>query len=293
MKKIFPLKIIIIYLFIFVNCLFTSCKNPDFFSGSSSDNSSIVDAARSGKLDIVKKMILDNPSLLNKKDKEGNSLLHIAAKRNDKNMVQFFISKGLPLNQTNDAGMLPLHIAIAKGHYDVTVLFIDKGSKFAYPDIRITALMVAVDYGREDIINMLLSRGADINERGGTPLRIAAENSNLKILNLLLSKGANVNGSPDNINDDLPLKLASRNSNFEMVKILIEKGAKVNDVSGKNMATALHAAAISGSPEVVRLLLTTGAKGDMRDNFNNTPLDYAKKKNRKDIISILESQPVK
>ena len=49
-------------------------------------------------------------------DGSGNTLLHIAAKRNNVDDVSLLLEKGADRNHKNHAGKTPLHLASASGH---------------------------------------------------------------------------------------------------------------------------------------------------------------------------------
>ena len=58
----------------------------------------------------------------------------------------------------------------------------------------------------------------------------------------------------------------------EVVRALLSAGAKI-DLQTKNGFTPLHVACLEGRTEVVRALLSAGAMADLRDTIGRTPLD--------------------
>ena len=139
-----------------------------------------------------------------------------------------------------------------------------------------TLLCVAVCHSSNDVVNLLIQRGADPNKpinkkwmgkRGVTPLISAADN--LEGAKLLLDSGANPNTSDESGNT--PLHAASLRGNQEMVELLMNRGANPNviDVNGK---TALHLAAQNGHLDVAQLLINKGADLNKLDNEGRTPL---------------------
>ncbi|WP_353280796.1 ankyrin repeat domain-containing protein [Wolbachia endosymbiont (group B) of Cyclophora punctaria] len=112
-------------------------------------------------------------------------------------------------------------------------------------------LKIAAKNGYTNIVNVLLEKGADVNERyhsGNTVLHLAAENGHEKTVEFLLAKGANVN----------------------------EKG--YHDM------TPLHFAACNGHEKTVEVLIKAGADVNAADQYGETPLDYAVSQN---VVTVL------
>ncbi len=78
----------------------------------------------------------------------------------------------------------------------------------------------------------------------------------------------------------------------ETAEILCEAKADVN-VATKNGETPLHMAAEKGKTDMVRYLLTQGAKTDIRDKGPNggaTAYDTAKKAGQKEVMVLLKPE---
>jgi ankyrin repeat protein len=85
--------------------------------------------------------------------------------------------------------MLAAHV----GPVAMVDLLLDKGAEIDEPDdIGTTPLMLAAEMGRVDIINRLVDRGADVKSKwlGDTALRRASENGHTEAVTCLLSHGA-------------------------------------------------------------------------------------------------------
>ncbi|XP_078342151.1 uncharacterized protein LOC144627992 [Oculina patagonica] len=68
------------------------------------------------------------------------------------------------------------------------------------------------------------------------------------------------------------LYIASRSGFYDTCELLLWNGAPINEVQS-NGSTPLHGAAYFGHTRIVRLLLQHGARGDIKNQWGNTPLD--------------------
>lgn len=85
---------------------------------------------------------------------------------------------------------------------------------------------------------------------------------------------------------ETPLKIAVVRQNIRIVTDLLDAGANPN-LPGEDACTTLHHAAGLESCEIVRLLLVHGASITAVDIYGNTPVDYARDSNNKDILQLL------
>jgi hypothetical protein len=160
-----------------------------------------------------------------------------AVERNDLVEVKGLLDKGADIQASSKS---------CRWHTDVGI--------FSY---ECSALMHASELGKNEIIRVLLDKGADINtEIGGyTALRFAAENGHLETVKLLLDRGAK--------NPSGALPFAVYGGHAGIVKFLIDNGADVN-VRARNHTNwpILAEAAIMGHANVVKLLIEKGADVD-------------------------------
>ena len=122
-----------------------------------------------------------------------------------------------------------------------------------------TALFAAARQGNYEVVQALLSCGADVNVtdiRGQTALLTAVGEGNLEMVQYLLSRGAS--GNVADGSGRTALFIAAQQGNYEVVQALLSHGTDVNvtDVFGQ---TALLAAAKQGNVSVVQALLCHGA----------------------------------
>jgi len=92
-----------------------------------------------------------------------------------------------------------------------------------------TPLSIAVKYGTPEIIDFLLSQGANLNykdEQGNTIIHDATKNPNPEVLKLLIDARTNI----DTLNHywESPIFTAEKHKNIPAVKQLLQNGAEIN-----------------------------------------------------------------
>ncbi len=160
-------------------------------------------------------------------------------------------------------------------------------------------LISAARSGDVATVKQLLAAGVSPETRdltGMSPLLAAGFGGHAEIVQLLLDKGADVNETHDGGATALqgaamgppPLGQGGK-GNVEVVKLLLGRGAEVNAKDGMG-STALHQGALYRHPDVVRLLLAKGADVNAKDNLGYTPLHRAAQNNSLDVAKVLLEQ---
>ncbi len=126
----------------------------------------------------------------------------------------------------------------------------------------------------------------EFSDDGFTPLGLASYFGNEDVVRLLLLKGAEPNVSSQNGYNVYPIHSAVA-SNYDMIaKMLLEAGADVNVVQMSG-ATPLHSAAHNGNIELLIVLLEAGANVEAKMEDGKTPADKASEKGFSEIAKIL------
>ena len=110
----------------------------------------------------------------------------------------------------------------------------------------------------------------------------ASHDGYLDIVELLLSKGANINHK--NNDGCSSLFFASQNGHCNVVEYLLSNGAKINDKTNDNF-TPLMIASETNQYSVVLLLLPLGASIHDKNNDGNTCLQITKNNEIKILLS--------
>ena len=109
-----------------------------------------------------------------------------------------------------------------------------------------------------EMVELLLQKGADINQADGVPaLDVAIDQNNPRMVNLLLSHGADVNISSP-MSNGLPIHHACAHNSTNLVRILLAHDVRVNERNGEGITPLLYAA-VNTNSVVIQLLLDKGA----------------------------------
>lgn len=155
------------------------------------------------------------------------------------------------------------------------------------------------------LIDLLCERGADPN---GAALA-AALHSELPAAERLILRGARITlplaaalGQPEEARRLLPsssgddrhwaLSLASQYGQVAIMRMLLDAGEDPNRYNfGHSHSTPLHQAAANGNLELVRLLVDSGARLDMKDTmWNATPAEWARHEGRDEVAAYLRER---
>ncbi|KAI9762377.1 MAG: hypothetical protein M1840_001270 [Geoglossum simile] len=186
----------------------------------------------------------------------------------------------MALNRTNYMGESPLYLAVRHGNLELIELMLSRGADPNAEDIRgETPLYVAVQLGHYETVKMLLSYGADqtIQSRvsSNTPVLVAAGMGSVKLVALLTFQGA----VPCSANVQARLLSAAMNGNDEVVQALLDCGADPN-IKNPDGKTPLFLAAMRGHAKVVELLLVEGGHAETVDLLLAKGVDRTPKCNK-------------
>jgi ankyrin repeat protein len=135
-----------------------------------------------------------------------------------------------------------------------------------------------------------IKSGADLaseNDTGESVLACAMrEQCDEEILNLLIDAGADIFTFDDE--GVSVFDMAITYDNLFMVNYLIEQGIDINATNRRSGFTALMAAACYGRINIVKILIEHGVDQTAKDLKGFTAADFARKMNKKSLLSILE-----
>lgn len=184
-----------------------------------------------------------------------------------------------------------LHAAVNAQNVELVKYLLSKGADHAAQTAdEYTPLQLAFQSRRggfePEIVNALIDAGADINVQNSRfpPLGFAVNNKNEQMLQMALDKGADVNQpiAKDGTNS---LHFCAELGFVEGAKTLILNGIDLN-ATDELSCTPLHVACDFEKPQVAKLLIEH-ADVNCKTNFNRTPLHSASHYNMTDVVTAL------
>ena len=245
-------------------------KGVDLERADPDDTTALIFATFNGHFDTAA-LLLDKGANPNQSDTFGQTVLFLAADLSTLEDDGATIGRrGAPPKtlDTNETSPLQLaKLAIAKG---------------ANPNAQIVNTL-------REIRTRYFGNGIDPVPEGATPLWRAARTFDIEVIEVLLAAGADptipaIDGrtslmaaaGPDmsNYSGDKFAVIGTEEQRVNTVRLLLDAGVDIHQGNTRG-ETALHVAAATGQPSVVKLLVERGARLDGKDADNRTPLDVA------------------
>ena len=194
------------------------------------------------------------------------------------------------ITAVDEDGWTLLHEAAYGGHSDLVELLLSKGADINAATAKgVNALGIAGERGHTEIVRILLKAGMSplgIDQASGNNLlHAAAQCSDTAFVALALNAGVPVNSV--NSIGETPLAVALFFEDMDVLRQLIRAGADVN-VRDNNEFTPLWRAITTGSAAAISLLLENGARTDIPNkSTGNYPLHLAVLGGDKNIVAAL------
>jgi ankyrin repeat protein/peroxiredoxin len=197
----------------------------------------------------------------------------------------------------------PLHIAAGYGSLQAARFLLEKGAKVdPKANWNRTPLVNAIRSNQSEnteMVKLLIESGADINVKHAyqaTPLFDAASWGKYEIAELLLEKGADPNAkskdcAPYAAYEVTPIFCAIWQQKNKILPLLKKYGAKVNTPNLKS--SPLHQAVASNNLEAAAWLVAEGADREQLDQEGNSPLSLAEKEGQEAMIYLLKNGQLK
>lgn len=181
-----------------------------------------------------------------------------------------------------------LYAASLEGHDEIVKILLAKGADLNAQGGRLgNALQAAINEGHETIIELFLAKGANVNVQGGifgNALQAASFRGYEGIIKMLLTKGAEINAQGGD--DGSALQAAAVGGHEQIVEMLLTKGANVNAQGGRH-GSALQGASYGGFENIAEMLLATGADVNAQGGLFGSALQAASLRGCERIVEML------
>lgn len=217
--------------------------------------------------------------------------------------AKMLVKAGADVNARTGTGPTPLIVAASvSGSAPTIKMLLEQGADWKAVDkMGINAMLASANTGNLEVMRMLADRGADVTYNpspGAGALHFAAVNRDVPMLRYLLARGAKVDGVMNfgmpmrhgviALDRITPLMLAATYGPVEAVRALLDAGADVNAKDVRGMTPLMFAVSSEvQDPTLVKMLLARGARAGERSKAGETPLDWARKFNRRPVLALL------
>ncbi|WP_196139851.1 ankyrin repeat domain-containing protein [Aliikangiella sp. G2MR2-5] len=188
--------------------------------------------------------------------------------------------KEVPISVKFSLGLIQKKSFFKKGQY--------KNGILPDPQTQSFSLIGAVLANDISALQQLLDIGfnPDLhNFTGYASLPLAVRLDRREIVDLLLSKGANINLGNNGNDEASAINQAARAGNLILVERLVKAGANINKQNARGYA-ALHIASYRGDIQMVEYLLKNGADPYAEAEKGFLPFDYAIQSNKRELIAL-------
>ncbi|MCI4668752.1 MAG: ankyrin repeat domain-containing protein [Bacteroidia bacterium] len=220
---------------------------------------------------------------------DGNFPIHTSIIKDDLPAVSEYLQMGGDPSLKNKNGDNLLHLAARYNHLEIAeLLLIGEAEVNSRNYVYWAPLHIAAKDGLEDMMRLLIKHGAELearNNRGKTPLHIASIHGRRLSVSILLDAGADIHATMEK--DMNPLHLAAWYGQSEIALSLIDLGAEIDAVN-EDGNTALHFAAFNGQVRVIKVLVASGANPSIQNKSGETYLQGVNEGYSGEMIRVLD-----
>ncbi|MFC5048618.1 ankyrin repeat domain-containing protein [Aquimarina hainanensis] len=267
-------------------------KGLDLYGEDTLGNNAFNYAAKKANIPILEQLKKKGISHNGKNEEGGNAMIMASRTRRKANPLSFFKyleNLGVASNVTTNKGITPLH-GLAYNAKDTAVFeyFVSKGVDVNQKDVNgNTALINAAYRNTLPVVTLLANKGKDVtitNNEGVSALARAVQRNTPEIVEFLLTAGANVNAvdkKGNTIGYYLIKSFSSKKENdFDKKVALLKKHGWNSQISEGNGSTLFHIAMEKHSIPLLKKIHAMGININTKDKNGNTALHLAAMKSK-------------
>jgi len=197
---------------------------------------SLLHQAALGNELVLEKILLERPTLVNFRDYDRRTALHIAASEGQLDICQFLVTKCARINRVDRWGGSPLDDAHRHRHADVVKFLREQGGKFGSTSQATNFITAASEGDREEVQAFLDFGSVHLNQGDydhRTAIHLAAGEGHLEIVRMLCEAGANVNVEDRWGHRPLDDARNAKKNSAAIMKLLSKYGAMSNKIPTK------------------------------------------------------------
>lgn len=242
----------------------------------------------SNNLDTYKYLVEEvkiNPNAVG--DKGENTLHNLVRKKDQADIITYFIDKGTDINHADKEGNTVLMEAVKNQDTSVVKLILDRVNNINQVNAKGTsALAVAVASGMPETVSLLIDNKANVQVKDKDQNNLAAYlvqsyqplregQKNIFAEKLMILKKAGVDFKSTQQDGNSLYHLAVVKNDVSLLKQLEPLNINL-DIQNNEGLTALHKAAlVSKNDTILKYLIQSGAKKDVLTEFDETAYDLA------------------
>ena len=240
-------------------------------SGYYLEESPLSYAVHEGLFDFAK-ILLDNGAKVGSLH-PGRPLMYKALDEENYDIADLLIEKGAKIDARDFRGFTPLFYAVYDQKAAIVKSLIDRDAnvniEVPYKKARFSPLMIAVNKGAIDIVEILADNEADVNYQtaGTTVLGLAVSHGHLEIAKILIECEASIEIAHCG---KALLDIAMEKEHYDVAKLLIEEGAYYDDEFNPYLDTLIEKCHLAMVKYFIELRNSKKPK-KKDDNYNYTP----------------------
>lgn len=207
-------------------------------------------------------------------------------------IVKLLLSKGADVDAQDEAGLTALSWAIDRHNFSIEEILIKAGANYD-SETQTEILISACDQGDLKTVSKMISDGADINKHskrdGETALMRAASRGRNEIVKLLLSNGAEIDAQAEDGSTALISAVEGRGGRTATVQILVEAGADIYLARQPNLLERSQAQVIDSSDgdDVFAAVGKVQERSIKINSADYSPIAIAARNGATDIVELL------